>query len=145
MKQVFLLMLLFSLGLFCWYCGGDGDDCIRCSLSGGAEECPVITKQCSFGTIEVQQCSGSAGSSSGCCATKPEEVSCGFVVTYKWDGQYNVVNDIIMFDVIDGTRTLHVKINPLANGWVHDAMSTVEKEAIVRDKMAELFSMSNEI
>jgi len=149
MRNILHLILLFLLGVFCSSCflfgGDDGDDCIKCSFSeGGTDVCPVITKQCSFGTIEAQQCTGSAGASRGCCTTDPVEISCGFVVAYKWDGQYNLVNDVIMFDVVDGPRTLHVKINPVANGWIHESMSA-EKEAMVRDKMAEIFSMNDGI
>jgi hypothetical protein len=58
-------------------CGGDDDDdCIKCNPQSatGSNVCPHVVKQCSYGTIDVQSCSGVG--TDGCCATSPDEVGC---------------------------------------------------------------------
>lgn len=143
-SMVVVLMLL-SVPISSCFLGGDdgGSDCVRCNLTSetGFEVCPEITKQCSFGTITVQQCSGAAGSSQGCCATTPEEVSCGSVLARIRDAQYQVVNDVITFDVADEGRVLHLKIDAIANGWISGTMHSAEKARIIQSKITEINSI----
>jgi len=115
--------------------------CQKCDLSAnGYQVCPEITKQCGFGTITAQQCSGEGGASTGCCATSPDQISCGFVAD-KWSGQYEVVNDVIRLEVVSGTCRMEVSIDPVANGWVNSVMNTVEKERVIGNQMARLYAM----
>jgi hypothetical protein len=149
MKTVLLVVLLlcFVPFLSCFLGGGDdGDDCVKCNLASetGFEVCPKITKQCSFGTITVQQCSGAAGSSQGCCATTPEEVSCGSILAQIRNAPYKVVDDIITFELAEEDGRLHVKIDAIANGWISGAMNAAEKERIIQSKIALISSNSEQ-
>lgn len=79
------------------FCGDDGDggggECATaCDLSSPdpTAVCPIIIKECPFGTIEVQQCSGQAGQ--GCCAETADQVVCpspaaaGETISFEADG-----------------------------------------------------------
>ncbi len=73
------VLCLLALALPLLGCGGDEPTCKHpCDISS-ASGCPSITVTCSSGTRTVQQCSGPAGQSQGCCAETAAELSnpCG--------------------------------------------------------------------
>ncbi len=132
---------LLSVAMAFFVSSCSDESCQRCDLSGnGYQVCPEITKQCSFGTIVSQQCSGSGGASSGCCATSPDQISCN-VLADQWNGQYRVVDGFIWLEVATDKCLVKARIDPVASGWITDTMSEAEQERVIGDRMTRFHMM----
>jgi len=121
-----ILVILLGLGLLSLSCS---DKCQECT--GGAENCPVVTKQCSGFKISGQVCRN------GCCVTDGNELSC----TSFLQGQIlreEIIGDVALFEAVSPGKRVLVLINGTENGWITAAMSSIEIRRIMESKIAEI-------
>ncbi len=133
-KTVAVLVLSGGLALAFGSCGSD--DCQECS--GSSSGCPTLTKQCPGFTASVQQCSGT--SDRMCCVTNASEISCSSLRAAP--GLYSVVDGAVYFSSSEEQCGLHVRIDPVAAGWLEGARTPGAQDAAIQARMSEVMPLA---